>query len=247
MARTGRKKSSIGAYHVIIRGQKNLFPSDNDIFEFFNITKKYFDNQSAILYAYSLEDKKIHLVLKSAKELNEVMKPLCTCYARYYNRTYNKQGKLFYDRYMSEPLENSDEICDCVIFVHSKNTKNTSINEYTSKSELCAVDEMSKYHNKILEGTVKRFFNDDYASMSENELKKYLLKILNKKPQQLSKNEMEEFLGIFCANSNLSKARACRLLTINVSKAKNITKREPSANKNSNNKKPDRELSVWLL
>ena len=39
------------------------------------------------------------------------MKPICTSYARYFNRVHDLQGKLFYDRYKSEPI-NDDTALD---------------------------------------------------------------------------------------------------------------------------------------
>lgn len=38
------------------------------------------------------------------------MKPVTTSYARYFNRTHNREGKLFAGRFKSEPLETEEEI-----------------------------------------------------------------------------------------------------------------------------------------
>ena len=42
------------------------------------------------------------------------MKPVTTSYARYFNRTHEREGKLFADRFKSEPLETDEEIAECI-------------------------------------------------------------------------------------------------------------------------------------
>ncbi len=243
MARTARKKSSIGAYHVILRGQKKLFPQNDDINEFFNTLRRYFDSDVSELFAYSIENKKIHLVFRSKKEINDVIKPLCTSFARFYNRTYNKSGKLFYDRFMSEPLESINEISDAVVFVHSKETADTSYYEYSEKENLCSVSSISSEKTKILNNSCKRFFLDDYASMSDRELKNYILNVLDKKDKKLTPDEKQEIVTICVSGNNLAKSRICSILGLNVNKVKDVSKRQ----KTNKRKNDNRELSVWLL
>jgi len=245
MARTGRKKSDIGAYHVILRGQKNLFSTDNDINEFFNLLTRYFSSGQSELYAYSIESKKIHLVFRTALSPNDLIKPLCTSYARYYNRTNSLSGKLFYDRFMSEPLSDFTEIAHCVIFVHSKQGAKTSYNEYTEQSFVCSSDSLkSSLDKSIIENNiVVRFFIDDYTSMTDKQLKKYLLLAFSNGKKQLSPKDKQELIFAAVSKSNLSKSRVCRILDIDVSKVKEIKKREKKNTAPAKNN----ELSVWLL
>ncbi len=42
------------------------------------------------------------------------VKSVVTSYARYFNRTYNREGKLFLGRFKSEPLETAEEIESCL-------------------------------------------------------------------------------------------------------------------------------------
>ena len=245
MARTARKMSSIDAYHIIIRGQKKLFLSQDDISEFFTGLKKYFNQNTAELYSYSIESKKIHLVFRLKTDINYVIKPLLTSYARYYNRVHKQKGKLFYDRYMSEPLNNNDAICDAVVFVHSKSS-DTSYNEYVSKkNNVCSVLSLrgaSSYDNIIAKGPVKLLL-DDYASMSDRELKNYILGLYGKKLSSLSSEEKKKIAAEVVSSSNLTKTRVCRLLDIGTAQLKDVSKREKKPQVQNNN----RELSVWLL
>jgi len=107
MARAGRVISKSGIYHVLLRGQERLFRSERDYQQFTYLLKEYFTDDSLIGYVLGAD--RIHLVVKT-ETLSLLMKPLCTAYARYYNRVYALEGKLFYDRFRSEPVEEDDDL-----------------------------------------------------------------------------------------------------------------------------------------
>jgi hypothetical protein len=240
MARKGRIKSGLGLYHTVLRGQKNLFVEDEDYFEFINTLKRYFVNNGSHLYAYSLEKNKVHLVFFTPEDISYVMKPLLTSYARYFNRTYNKNGKLFYDRYMSEPIEDTNTLKKAVVFVNErKKAIHTSKAEYIDKADICDVSKFDKKGiAEIINPDVIYPFIDDYASMKDNELKNYLLTISS------DNSNKQELLEFALMHSNLSKARVSKILNITkVSKPRTVQK--PKEEEPAKPKK--QELSVWLL
>ena len=53
------------------------------------------------------------------------MKPVTTSYARYFNRTHNREGKLFAGRFKSEPLETDEEIEERLKNIKKSDVKNT--------------------------------------------------------------------------------------------------------------------------
>lgn len=240
MARKGRIKSDTGIYHVVLRGQNNLFLNDKDYSEFIDILKRYFINSDSDIYAYSLEKNKAHLVFYTPGDISTVMKPFLTSYARYFNRTYNKNGKLFYDRYMSEPIEDSDMLKNAVIFVNERNKAiHTSKEEYSDKAELCAVTKFDKKSlEEIKNPSVIYPFADDYASMTDKELKDYILSIGAKDADK------QDILERAVIHSNLSKARVSKVLNITkVSRPRTVQKPK----KEETIKPKKQELSVWLL
>lgn len=108
MAREARKLSKSGNYYVELRGEM-LFCSDEDKKKFVEILEKNF--ATGIIHGYKLDKERIRLVVKeSEKGISQAMKSVTTSYARYFNRTNNRDGKLFLDRFKSEPLETEDEI-----------------------------------------------------------------------------------------------------------------------------------------
>lgn len=119
MARTKREQSPIGAYHVLLRSAENLFPSDGDRAEFEQLCRKYFTSGKR-LYSLAMTNDRIHLVFADGGESpSAVIKPITTSYARYYNRTYKRTGKLFADRYKSRAAADTAELADFVIYVDS--------------------------------------------------------------------------------------------------------------------------------
>lgn len=242
MPRIGRKTSTIGAYHVIVRSKKRLFISEKDIEFFFDAIIKYFYDSE--LYAYRLEEKSVHLVFKTNSNVNAVIKPFLTCYARYYNRTYSTTGELFFDRFISEPLESFDDVGSCVIFLHSKNSLITSMGEYTNGKLYCSTDSIDRRFgvNNIINSSNIIFFHDDYAALSDRELKAYILFALSKNSKELSYEDKLNILEYTTTKSNLAKTRVCKIFDINSSSSRKVKKE-----KNTPKQEQNRELSVWLL
>lgn len=243
MARKGRIKSSEGIYHVVLRSLDKLFFKENDYLEFISILKRYFVDTDSKLYAYSLEKNRVHLIFFTPGDISIVMKPLCTSYARYINRIYKRSGALFYDRFISEPIENGDTLKTSVIFVQEhKKAKYTSKSEYTDMADLCDISRFKNEIDEIKKPSVIYAYIDDYASMSDKELKEYIMSI----GTQNKKSSSEELLEYAIKNSNLSLARAKRVLGL--TKPVKVEKVKKTVAKKEEPKKSGRqELNYWLL
>ena len=120
MAREARKISKSGNYYVILRGEE-LFITDEDKKQFVKILEKNF--ATGIVHGYYISKDEIRLAVKEGdKGISMTMKPVTTSYARYFNRTHNREGKLFKGRFISEPLETEEEIKECIKTLKSKKT-----------------------------------------------------------------------------------------------------------------------------
>ena len=112
MAREARKISKSGNYYVVLKGEE-LFITDGDRKMFLEILEKNF--ATGIVHGYELLKDEIRLVVKEGeKGISMTMKPVTTSYARYFNRTHDREGKLFIGRFKSEPLETDEEIEECI-------------------------------------------------------------------------------------------------------------------------------------
>lgn len=257
MARKGRTKSSTGIYHVALRGQDKLFFAAADYEQFLELLKKYFDKKDASLYAYSLEEEKVHLAFYTKKDLNLLIKPFCTSYARYINRVHNKSGKLFYDRYMSEPVEDMDYLYNIISFVHKRVCKFSSILEYQNGEDLCDIKKIRKTVDVSAVAKNEKAFamRDDYRAMSDEELLEYLLYINAKKGKKITDEDKKEIIDLAIIHSNLSKSRLQKIFGLTypksavkaLPKAKKEEKQKPQQKEEPKPQPKKQELSVWLL
>lgn len=114
MARKAREKSSTGMYNIILKSREVLFKNEEDYNFFITILKDYIN----AAYAFALTPYYICLAVKeSDKGISLDMKPLITKYARYYNRTYHTPGKLFEDRFKSEPINDEKELKNSIAII----------------------------------------------------------------------------------------------------------------------------------
>lgn len=108
MAREARKISKSGCYYIVLKGAE-LYRTNEDKTMFREILEKNF--ATGIVHGCEITKEEIRLVVKEGvRGISMTMKPVTTSYARYFNRTHNREGKLFAGRFKSEPLETEEEI-----------------------------------------------------------------------------------------------------------------------------------------
>lgn len=108
MARKAREISESGIYLVRLRGEE-LIRTASDEEKFLEILEKNLDGGK--VYRTALTKSEITIVLKEgAKGLSQTMKSVTTMYARYFNRTHNREGKLFLGRFVSKPVTSEADV-----------------------------------------------------------------------------------------------------------------------------------------
>lgn len=108
MARTARKHSESGIYHVILRGinRQQIFFDETDYAYFVRLLCKYKSVSGYDLFAYCLMGNHIHLLMRERNEpLAVVMKRIGGAFAYWYNGKYERTGHLFQDRFKSEVID----------------------------------------------------------------------------------------------------------------------------------------------
>lgn len=246
MARTGRIQSKIGVYHILLRGMNELFLSDSDFTEFVDILKKYSKLGILSVFSYTLLKDRIHLVIETNAGVGIAMKPICTSYARYFNRTYSRDGKLFYDRLKSEPINSREELRNVVAFVNAISAD--SDYPYSSLSasgrELCIPGTLTRA--ELLETKVSEIFMEDYNCLSREEIERYIIALCgtnSKDFTQLSSSDQKNALALLTKKRWIAKNRLYELLGINRPRPDSTAQAEAPAKEPENN----RNLSVWLL
>lgn len=246
MARTGRVESKMGIYHVLLRGMNELFVDDKDFGEFVTILKKYSGLGTLKVFSYTLLKNRVHLVVGVSGSIGAGLKPLCTSYARYFNRTYQREGKLFYDRLKSEPIDSQSELKNVVAFVNSIGASAGDDYPYSSLSangrEICVPGILSQ--RELLATTVSEMFIEDYDCLSKDEIGEYIHALCGVMPNSfstLSAQEQKDALSKLTKKRWIAKNKLYDILEINRPRAASAQ----AANKTQPEK--DRGLSVWLL
>lgn len=239
MAREKRRISPTGIYHVLLRGIDELFSEEKDFEEFTALIKRYFSNSPERLLGYALLKNRVHLVVdEGAGSLSAVMKPICTSYARYYNRIYDLQGKLFYDRYKSEPINSTEDLSGLMAFLSALPSEHTDI-------------------SKERDAEVSLEFTDDYCRMTDDELAEYIEHVFSCTIAGMTKDEKRLLAERAAAGGKIGAGRIYSILGLGrkqpVKKtekprlAKEQTKRTENTEKNEKESDSRGGLSVWLL
>jgi len=107
-----RYKSKNDEYHIILNFIKELkvFSNLDDRRKFIQIMVEVMKKMDCKIYAHAIMHNHIHMIIKEGKEkkISSIVISLCTRFAKYYNKKYNRKGKLFSRRYKSIPI--NDEI-----------------------------------------------------------------------------------------------------------------------------------------
>lgn len=126
MARTARKKSKSGIYHVMLRGinRQTIFEDEEDKLKFIDTLRHYKQEYEYNIFAYCLMDNHVHFVIKEGKEpLERLMKRIGVSYVYWYNWKYKRSGHLFQDRYKSEAIEDDSYLLEVVRYIHQNPLK----------------------------------------------------------------------------------------------------------------------------
>lgn len=230
MAREKRQISPTGIYHVLLRGIDELFSEKEDFEEFISIIERYFENIKAEVLGYALMKNRVHMIIDEKDiNLSFIMKSICTKYARYYNRVHDLQGKIFYDRYKSEPVFDENNLNEIKCFL--KNIPS----EYKDGVENA--------------GTIETLSCiDDYCRMTDEELKSYIESVFKCSIQKMSEEKKKTLAEKIIAGKRISAGRIYNIFELGrkmpEKKIVKIAEKEPEIRKEPEKKK---DLSVWLL
>jgi len=189
MARTARKKSKSGIYHLILRGinRQTIFEEEDDAKKFLETLEKYKEKCGYKIYAYCLMGNHVHLLFKEKdEELGVVMRRIGASYVYWYNWKYNRCGHLFQDRYKSEVVEDEKYFLTVLRYIHQNPLKAgivkdvaaykwSSYSEFIERNRIIDVDFVldlfSKDRNKAID-YFKKFHeinsNDNCLDIEEN-------------------------------------------------------------------------------
>ncbi len=178
------------------------------------------------IYCYCLMNNHIHLLIREREEgISDIVKRIGVSYARYYNEKYERQGALFQDRFRSEPVCTIEYFMTLLRYIHQNPVKSglavavssypwSSWSEYERRPgcvRICDTDTVMKrldsenvyeFVTMPVYDNVLDIDNIGYSSMSDDELKSYIIGTTGLKTSQdiatLTKAERNEILIGLC-------------------------------------------------
>lgn len=126
MSTLPRRTSTLGIYHVIIRGinKQCIFEDDEDYRKYLEILRKYQPVCGYKLLAYCLMSNHVHLLIKpGSMDLAHIFQHIGPSFVRWYNVKYQRVGHLFQSRYISKPVDDINYILTVIRYIHQNPVK----------------------------------------------------------------------------------------------------------------------------
>lgn len=126
MPRLQRIRGEFSTYHIIQRGneRKNIFEDESDKARFLEILAKAKEKYNFLVYCYCLMDNHLHLLMNdNGNDISKLMKSINVSYVSYFNRTHERLGHLFQDRFKSELVQDDRYLLAVSRYIHNNPVK----------------------------------------------------------------------------------------------------------------------------
>ena len=219
VARLAREISENGLYHIVFRGvnRQHIFEEASDYEKLRDILIELKKEMKYEIYVYCFMSNHVHILLKENNmgDISLIMKRLLTKYARWYNIKYKRSGALIANRYKSKPIEVDEYFLSVVRYIHQNPIKAQNVNsiedyewssykEYITDEEgladkglvwdMLTKEEFVEFHKEEDEMV---FTVDDRMKISDDEIRRKILKEINIEPKligEIEKNKRNEIL-----------------------------------------------------
>jgi len=154
MPRLARKYLNSNFFHIMVQGinKEYIFNSDEQKNKYKKIISeeyKNYDNNDLNILSYSLMSNHTHFLMfcKDFDNISKFMHQINTKYSKYYNKTNERVGYVFRDRFKVQQIMNADQLYNCLRYIHNNPIKAnlcnsmqdyaySSYNEFLGKREI---------------------------------------------------------------------------------------------------------------
>ena len=196
MPRVKRINSKIKFYHVLVEGirKEKIFKLNSDKGKYIDLFKKYANECNVQVLAYCILKDHAHVLIYSNEisDLSKVMQKVNLSYSRFYNVKYNREGFVFKNRFLSEPLESIERVFSCIKFIHNSPLRN----RYVKEIEKYKYSSYNAYENSNV--AINGYNYKDYPEKEVGNIK--FIDITYK-------NNEKKVLEDFCKEKNISKSQ----------------------------------------
>lgn len=183
MSRTSRNNMRNSSFfHIMVQGinKEYIFDTQKNKKEYLKLI--YNNDKNIQIIAYCIMDNHAHILLQSnsVQDISAWMKKTNTSYAIYYNKTNNRIGYVFRERYKAQPIKNERHLYLSIEYIHNNPVK----------AKICNRKEEYKFssYDKIYRGNQVQM-----KKKISNILRKTILQIENSNKEQEEKFEFLEY------------------------------------------------------
>lgn len=244
MPRIARRDLNTCFYHAIVQGMKKefIFNTPIQIEKYKEIIVEKLKDSNIIILAYCIMNNHAHFLIYSEKSeyLSKFMQKLNSTYSNYYNKTNNRVGYVFRNRFYSQGINDNKQLFNCLRYIHNNPVKakmvdvpekyefssyNSYINGTVSKKNIEILFEST--HNYI--NLFKKIHNnveiDNFQDYVEDvDYNRQLKKISNMNIGEIimNKNELNETVKDLIENEKVPINKVCEIFKMSRYKIKKI-------------------------
>lgn len=232
-------------FHVMVQGinKEYIFKNNRYIKRYLQLMKEKLNREELEMIAYCIMNNHAHFLIytEDIKEISKLMSQINTKYAMFYNKSHNRCGIVFRNRYRSEQIVSYSHLISCANYIHNNpvkarmclkkaDYKYSSYNEYIDKSNLLNKDAIydifrtyDVHIEDILKGKYESYNFIEYIDKNnkeknkENVLEEFLEKNDIKKIEDIinSKEQLKRLSYILHVENHFTQKEIAEVLGVN--------------------------------
>lgn len=142
-------------HHVVQKGNNKdtVFLDEKDRWVYLYLLKKYAGKEACHTLAYCLMPNHVHLLIKPLREnsLSKTIQGLTLCYTQYFNKKYNKSGRLWESRYYSCIVDKENYLWSATRYIEQNPKRAGMVNIEEEYPYSSAVAHVTGIANEVLD------------------------------------------------------------------------------------------------
>lgn len=114
-------------FHVMVQGinKEKIFLEEKQKLEYIKLINKFKIRYLINVIAYCVMDNHVHILIKTDEVVNltNYMHYINTVYAMYYNKSKNRVGYVYRDRFKTQVIRDEKHLYNCIIYIHNNPVK----------------------------------------------------------------------------------------------------------------------------
>lgn len=202
MPRKSRELIGSVLNHNMVQGinREYIFQNDKQKMKYLNLLKKYSQKYKILMIAYCIMDNHSHVITYSEniKDISLFMKEVNAEYAIYYNKTNNRIGYVFRNRFNSKPIYDKEYLLRCIKYIHMNPVK-AGISNREDEYEFSSYKDYLNHNGIINSKLLKIVFNQEEEYMK-------IMDSINYESLNLEKEKinLEDILEKFLSENNVT-------------------------------------------